>query len=269
MAPASRLIAIVLAICLLVLAPLAGDSAKKHKPRFKISERTYHSASFISLPGNVLASRYPDSVEVHGRADSKLIDVDLLLYDFSHGTPKDLDMMLVAPNGRAALVMADAGGEAGVLGIDLILDDEAKQALPRDGHISSGRYRPANYDDSVGAAAVAAEGEQGAPGEDGLPSESGEPGVPGGTGEPGTPGVPGVPGDPGEQGENGDNAGNSGVDSDAFLAPAPAPGAAVKLATFRGIDPSGEWQLFIRADGPGAGSLTGGWGLRITTKRPR
>jgi hypothetical protein len=30
--------------------------------------------------------------------------------------------------------------------------------------------------------------------------------------------------------------------------------------------PEGEWQLYIRADGPAAGSV-GGWGLRITTKK--
>ena len=247
MAASSRIIAVGLAVCLLVLLPVGGDSAKQRKPRFKIVERTYVSEPFISLPGVNTASRYPDSVEVHGRADAKLIDVDLLFFELSHDTPKDLDILLVAPDGRSALVMGDAGGASAVNGIDLTLDDDAKRALPSAGAISARSYRPANHDDSVVLAASV-------PGEDGVPGEPGEPGEDAGPGAPGEPGTPG---------------GNNGEDSDEFPAPAPAPGEAVALSTFRGIDPTGEWQLFIRADGPGAGTLTGGWGLRITTKRPR
>ena len=151
MAAPSRIIAVALAVCLLVLLllPVDGDSAKKQKPRFKIVERTYVSAPFISLPGIALASRYPDSVEVHGRGDAKLIDVDLILYEFSHASPKDLDILLVAPDGRSALVMADAGGASAVPGMDLTLDDDAKRALPEAGAIVARSYRPANYDDSV------------------------------------------------------------------------------------------------------------------------
>jgi hypothetical protein len=232
-----RVFAIVLAVCLLLL-PVESDSAKRDKPRFKIAEKTYGTDDDISLPGLAVASRYPDTIVVNGQANAKIVDVDLTLVDFAHGTPQDVDILLVAPNGRSALVMADAGGTAGVLGIALTLDDDAKRLLPDGGVLTSGRYRPANYDDG-GVVAV---------------SETGGDGTPGTDSPPGAPGTPGSP-SPGS------------VDSDAFPDPAPGAGAAA-LATFRGMAPAGEWRLFIRADGPAAGSL-GGWKLTITTKKKR
>ncbi|MGH2618828.1 MAG: hypothetical protein ACRDJC_26670, partial [Thermomicrobiales bacterium] len=76
-------------------------------------------------------------------------------------------------------------------------------------------------------------------------------------GEPGDPGDPGIPG------------GAPGFVGDDFPDPAPAAGDAVRLSTFHGMDPSGQWQLFIRADGPDAGSIDGGWGLTIEVKKRR
>jgi hypothetical protein len=35
------------------------------------------------------------------------------------------------------------------------------------------------------------------------------------------------------------------------------------------MNPSGQWQLFVRSDGPAAGSISGGWGLRIEFKKRR
>jgi len=52
---------------------------------------------------------------------------------------------------------------------------------------------------------------------------------------------------------------------DIFAAPAPTnPSKNPQLAVFNGTDPNGTWTLFIRNQGPQAGSLGGGWGLTIT-----
>jgi hypothetical protein len=237
MPASSRVVAFILAVSLLLL-PVESDSAKRDKPRFKIAEKTYLAKQGLSLPGLAVASRYPDTIVVNGQANARIVDVDLTLVDFAHGAPRDIDILLLAPNGRSALVMADAGGAAGVLGIELTLDDDAKRLLPEDGVLTSGRYRPANYDDGGVQAA----------------SETGGNGTPGTDSPPGAPGTPGSP-SPGA------------VDSDAFPAPAPTAGGTA-LATFRGMPPTGEWRLFIRADGPAAGSL-GGWELTIATKKRR
>jgi len=52
-----------------------------------------------------------------------------------------------------------------------------------------------------------------------------------------------------------------------FPAPAPPPSGNAALSTFDGIDPNGEWQLFVLDDtGSDNGSLAGGWSLTITAK---
>jgi subtilisin-like proprotein convertase family protein len=52
-----------------------------------------------------------------------------------------------------------------------------------------------------------------------------------------------------------------------FPAPAPAPSGDTGLVTFDGINPNGEWRLFVLDDVVGdAGSLAEGWTLEITAK---
>jgi hypothetical protein len=251
-----RIISVVLAASVLLLLPTEVDTAKRKKPRLKVIERTYRAEPFISVAGIALATRYPDTIDVRVPNDSRLKDIDLNLYGFSHAMPKDLDILLVAPDGRTALVMSDAGGQPTTNAITLTLDDSAKKQLPEDGAIARGRYRPANYgeDDASPRAAIVTQSE---PGSDGVP---GDEGVPGDDGTPGAPGTPGEPGTPG---------GTPGFVNDDFPPPAPEFGDASQLSTFRGMDPTGPWQIFIRSDGPAAGQLTGGWGLTIEVKKRR
>ena len=239
----SRFIATALAVSIALLYPTAVDPAKRNKPRPKIIERTYASGAFVSLPGLDVPTRYPDAIDIRAPRDVRVIDVDLHLYRMAHDMPEQLDVLLVAPDGRAALVMSDAGDRPISAAIDLTLDDDAIRQLPKSGAISSGRFRPANYGEepAVIAGVLAAE------------SEPGNSGSPGDEGEPGDDGTPGDPGDPGSPGSN------PGFENDDFPDPAPEFGDAVRLSTFHGKNPSGTWQLFIRPDGPAAGQLSGGW----------
>lgn len=250
----ARNFALAFAVSVALLTPAEVDTAKRAKPRFKVIERTHHSETFISLPGINLASSYPDAIDVRGPRNSRIIDIDVHMYGLSHGGPDQIDILLVAPDGRTALVMSDAGDRPIVGGIDLTLDDGAKRLLPRSGDLSSGRYRPANYDETDTSLGRRFGAETGQPGSDGTPGEHGEPGEDGEDGEPGEPGEPG---------------GNPGFVNDDFPPPAPEPGDAFRLATFNGMEPSGTWLLFIRPDGPAAGQLSGGWGLTITVKKRR
>ena len=55
----------------------------------------------------------------------------------------------------------------------------------------------------------------------------------------------------------------------AFTTPAPQPPYGLNLATFKGLNPNGEWKLFIVDDSPGdAGAVTRGWGLELKTLIP-
>ena len=88
----SRIIAVALALSVLLLLPAGVDTAKRKKPRFKIIERTYDAEPFISVAGIARATRYPDTIEVNGPRDSRINDIDLHLYGFSHAAVPDLDL---------------------------------------------------------------------------------------------------------------------------------------------------------------------------------
>jgi subtilisin-like proprotein convertase family protein len=53
---------------------------------------------------------------------------------------------------------------------------------------------------------------------------------------------------------------------DSFPAPAPTPDPVVALSNFIGLDPNGEWNLFVADDTSGdSGSISNGWSITITT----
>ena len=68
---------------------------------------------------------YPSAIQVQGLRKGKVKDVNLTLRDWSHSFSNDVDILLVAPNGRNALVMSDITLGPGVSTVTLILDDEA------------------------------------------------------------------------------------------------------------------------------------------------
>jgi subtilisin-like proprotein convertase family protein len=128
------------------------------------------------------------------------------LRGFGHEFPRDVDLLLVAPGGRNAVVMSDVGnntdGDSDVIGLTLQLDDEAATPLPFDQLLTNGSFQPT--DDT---------------------------------------------------------------DSRVFPAPAPDASANTALSTFDGINPNGEWQLFVVDNGNGdTGAITDGWTLEITAK---
>jgi subtilisin-like proprotein convertase family protein len=57
----------------------------------------------------------------------------------------------------------------------------------------------------------------------------------------------------------------SGSTSDTFASPAPAGPYATTLAAFNGVNPNGDWSLYVVDDEAGdSGAITGGWGLSFT-----
>ena len=112
--------------------------------------QTFRSTAPITIPagapgatkGN--ANPYPTTIDVSGFANGAITDVDLVLNDFTHPVPEDVDILLSAPDGRRALVMSDAGRIFRVTNIDLTLDDEAAAALPQF-QLDSGDFRPTDF----------------------------------------------------------------------------------------------------------------------------
>ena len=65
---------------------------------------------------------------------------------YSHTYTDDVDVMLAHPTPTTnATVMSDAGGANGIVGGNLVLDDEAAAQLPDATALSSGSWRPANW----------------------------------------------------------------------------------------------------------------------------
>jgi subtilisin-like proprotein convertase family protein len=146
----------------------------------------------IDIPGQGQAAPYPSTILV-ANLPQRLYDVDVELRGFTHAHPDDVDVMLEAPNGATAVIMADAGGSSAVSDLDIVLNDETTDGLPDSGELKSASYKPRNH-----------------------------------------------------------------TGGDEFTT------ANVLLGTFDGINPNGEWKLYVRDDRSGSrGEIINGWRLQI------
>ncbi len=102
------------------------------------------NARRIDIRDDGQAEPYPSTITV-GNLPNRLYDVNVQLRGLTHTNPDDIDIMLVAPNGARAIIMADAGGSHDVSGIDLTLDDETANALPDSEQLQGAAYKPRNY----------------------------------------------------------------------------------------------------------------------------
>ena len=110
--------------------------------------QTFANAGAITIPtsgSEGKASPYPSTVEVSGFTNGVMTDVNLVLNDFTHTNPIDVDIQLLHnPPLQGAIVMSDVGLGGGVTDLDLTLDDEAAAALPLSSPLTSGSFRPTN-----------------------------------------------------------------------------------------------------------------------------
>jgi subtilisin-like proprotein convertase family protein len=94
----------------------------------------------VSLaPGS--ATPYPSEIAV-SRLDSSVSDVNVTVSGLGHEFPADIGLLLVSPAGKSVILMTDIGRDIEVSGINLTFDDAASGAVPNDGPLTSGTYRP-------------------------------------------------------------------------------------------------------------------------------
>jgi large repetitive protein len=91
------------------------------------------------------ADPYPSTIKVSGFKN--VTDVNVTIRFANHSHPDDLDVLLVGPTGRTAILWSDAGGTNAITGTTLTLDEEAQVFLPDSGQISAQRYKTSNYQD--------------------------------------------------------------------------------------------------------------------------
>lgn len=114
--------------------------------------RTFSNTGSITINDGA-ASPYPSTIVVSGLTNGVIKDVNLILRNFSHTWPEDVDILLAATHlSGNALVMADAGGDTAASNLTLTLDDQATNQLPFNAALVNGAtYRPANHADEEGS----------------------------------------------------------------------------------------------------------------------
>ncbi|MEP6902524.1 MAG: proprotein convertase P-domain-containing protein, partial [Actinomycetota bacterium] len=101
----------------------------------------------ISIADSGTANPYPSDIQIAGLT-GLVTGVTVNLENFSHTLPDDVDILLVAPNGRRIILMSDAGGEAAVNNLSLTFSDAAPVNLPDNSPLTSGIFKPTNFDDT-------------------------------------------------------------------------------------------------------------------------
>jgi subtilisin family serine protease len=92
------------------------------------------------------ASVYPLAIDTGALPPGAVVvDARLRLKGLSHLRSADLDFLLESPSGRTMIPMSDVGG-FDAPGIDLELRDDAAAPLPATAALTSGTWRPADYD---------------------------------------------------------------------------------------------------------------------------
>jgi hypothetical protein len=209
---------IVLALTVTLALPAAflpaGDDAEvaaKNKKKSKTITRTFSNGAQIGIDDFRAANPFPSTIQVGGFKKAKVKDVNVVLRDFNHTFPDDVDDLLVSPEDESAFILSDVGTNNDLFeigGVTLTLDDEAADPLPDFNNLISGTFRPTNGDPDL----------------------------------------------------NGDDS------VDDFPPPAPQPGDS-QLSVFDGMNPNGEWQLFVVDDQiSSAGFFGDGWALEITAR---
>jgi uncharacterized repeat protein (TIGR01451 family)/uncharacterized delta-60 repeat protein len=96
-----------------------------------------------------IAAPYPSTIDVSGIAGT-VSKITVTLSNLSHTFPDDIDVLLVSPSGQKIVLMSDAGGGSGnpISNRTITFDDFAPNNLPDSTLISSGTYKPTDYNPS-------------------------------------------------------------------------------------------------------------------------
>jgi subtilisin-like proprotein convertase family protein len=103
--------------------------------------------SSINIPSQGAATPYPSTINVSGMTGT-ISKVTARLNGLNHALPLDLDVLLVGPGGQSTLLMSDAGGGAAISNVNLTFADDAAGMVPNGGPISTGTYKPSNYENA-------------------------------------------------------------------------------------------------------------------------
>ncbi len=99
------------------------------------------------------ADPYPARISVGGNGDHLITNLTVTLTNLTHTNPNDLNILLVKAGSSTAntLLMSDAGGTADISNVNLTFSDAGSQMLPDETQISSGTFKPTDYQEDSDA----------------------------------------------------------------------------------------------------------------------
>lgn len=119
-----------------------GVDAAKHRKNADLLQLLSNPAP-IAITDNTMST--PSTIEVSG-FESEIQDVNVRLNVYSHAQPADVDVLLVGPQGQTAMIMSDVAGASRAENDSIILDDQAETSLPKQDDLTSGKFKPTNYE---------------------------------------------------------------------------------------------------------------------------
>lgn len=124
-----------------------GTTAKTYVVRVTraAESREFNSPGGIFIPDGGEANPYPSTINVSGLAWASKLTVRI--NGLTHSWPDDVNILLMAPDGRVCVLLSDAGGGFPVNGLGITFDDSAGSFAPDYSSLGAGEvlYAPTNY----------------------------------------------------------------------------------------------------------------------------
>ncbi len=115
--------------------------------KFKTVKKTFSFDGVIGINAEGPSKTYPASIAVSGFKRAKIKDVDVRIPAFFHDFPRDVDLLLVGPQGQQAIIYSDVGGTTPTTPQrDVTFDDEATQSLTANDALVDGTFKPTNVE---------------------------------------------------------------------------------------------------------------------------
>ncbi len=107
----------------------------------------------IAIPSIGVADPYPSSMAPVSGLSGKIAHVSVTLTNFYHERTKDLELLLVGPDGTGVILMSEAGTctswstdiPCPTYPVTVTFDDDASAPLPQNAEINNGTYQPTDY----------------------------------------------------------------------------------------------------------------------------
>jgi subtilisin-like proprotein convertase family protein len=117
--------------------------------------RSWSNATPILIADNSIAAPYPSLINVDA-LQGRISKTAVTLNGFSHTSPQDTGVLLVAPSGKSLVLMNGAGGNLPVQSLNLTFKQDAQIMIPQTGPLTNGTYRPTNNKPNLTAFATPA-----------------------------------------------------------------------------------------------------------------